>query len=405
MTIVTNAIEPRNILKIVNALHYGGLSASFAFGTDTRPFSGKQCLVYVVAFPDDTKWSIRVPVHSIHAGQDAVCGSVEHEIFILRSLELGGFPWSPKLISHDSTFHNFIQFPYIISSWVPGTPLRWDDNTPACREDRDKIVRQIARIVTDLAGASQAPGDKKSVGFLTDVIDRKISRVLKGQVPNMGLRSCLFQRALVAEVFETPGEPTTTLISHEDLDPSNIIVDNEFNIKGIIDWGSARVLPAQLAIALPRFLAIEMWYSNDTSSLEVPEFSRTFLQPSQTRYLDRECLITSLSSIACKEESDNKYCSPSLARQMLSALSDPNVDWKRLLFESVFSRGTHSWMTKRSWLIGGIRRSSAEWSHGLELLTEKHLGSHIESFLRKMETNGQHLDSDALFELQGFVSG
>ena len=50
----------------------------------------------------------------------------------------------------------------------------------------------------------------------------------------MTLRSCFSQRALVSEVFNSQEEQTTTLISHEDLDPSNIIVDNNLNVKGLV---------------------------------------------------------------------------------------------------------------------------------------------------------------------------
>jgi hypothetical protein len=162
MAISTSSIVSENILAIFNALHAKGQRASFAFGTDTKPYSGKQCLVYVVTFSDNTTWAMRIPVHSVHAGADTISNSVEHEVTILQTLQLRGFVWSPSLIGYDSTFDNQIQFPYIISSWVPGTQLRWNDNSPALREDRNKIIHQIAHMTIDLAKASHAQGKYRS---------------------------------------------------------------------------------------------------------------------------------------------------------------------------------------------------------------------------------------------------
>jgi hypothetical protein len=41
---------------------------------------------------------------------------------------------------------------------------------------------------------------------------------------------------------------------HNDLNPQNILVDNDLNISGILDWSFAAEEPFQLAAAMPRLL-------------------------------------------------------------------------------------------------------------------------------------------------------
>jgi hypothetical protein len=70
--------------------------------------------------------------------------------------------------------------------------------------------------------------------YLIDIIDCKIVRVSNGQMPELRLRDCFIQRALVSRVVHAALENSPFLISHEDLAPQNIIVDSEYNVKGYI---------------------------------------------------------------------------------------------------------------------------------------------------------------------------
>jgi hypothetical protein len=79
-----------------------------------------------------------------------------------------------------------------------------------------------------------------------EIIDRKIVRASNGQMPELQLRDCFIQRALVSRVVHPALENSPFLISHEDLAPQNIIVDSEYNIKGYIF----------LAVQIRRFLYV-----------------------------------------------------------------------------------------------------------------------------------------------------
>lgn len=250
MGIPADSINAENVFKIVNSLHNDG-QASFHFGTAQTPLSGKQCLVYAVTFPHEITWAVRIPVHASHLPREELTGTVEHEVSVFKRLKRGGFTSSPELVAYSAGFDNAIGFPYIVSTWIHGTPLQWMESIPSAREMRNRIIRQIGSILIQLAECSRDSSIIKEIlslpvhFYLRDdryrhrcchISDQdrrpEILRVLKGQLPGIDLRSCLLQRALVRKAVHHNTEQMLQLLSHEDLDPSNIIVDDEYNIKG-----------------------------------------------------------------------------------------------------------------------------------------------------------------------------
>jgi len=151
--------------------------------------------------------------------------------------------------------------------------------------------------------------------FLTEIVDRKIVRVGNGQIAKLQLRDCFVLRVLARSIVYPALETSPYLISHEDLAPQNIIVDSDYNIKGIIDWGFARFLPLQFAVSFPRFLAIEPPQTDVTQSLDI--ISSISLQPSPVLQTDRQCFILYLSSKTT-----------SLIQSISVVLSAPDVDWR-----------------------------------------------------------------------------
>lgn len=69
--------------------------------------------------------------------------------------------------------------------------------------------------------------------FLTNLINRKTLRVERGQLREVSLRDCLSLQVLGRRIiYTTPTIISSFAISHQDLAPQNIIVDDEYNIKG-----------------------------------------------------------------------------------------------------------------------------------------------------------------------------
>lgn len=70
--------------------------------------------------------------------------------------------------------------------------------------------------------------------FLTSMVDGKIERAATGQEPVFGIRDCFVHRALARHAIHIAleSQPTTFVISHEDLSAHNIIIDSGHNITG-----------------------------------------------------------------------------------------------------------------------------------------------------------------------------
>lgn len=147
--------HPENIPSTVTGLRNDGTAASFYLGTADRPLSGKQCVVYAVRFPDAATWAVRVPVHASHLPPEVITNLVETEVSILKRLQASGFSRSPRLLGYNSGFDNPIGFPYLVFSWFEGTQLEWSDTIPPEREIRNKILRQMADIILELADCTQ----------------------------------------------------------------------------------------------------------------------------------------------------------------------------------------------------------------------------------------------------------
>jgi hypothetical protein len=56
-------ISVRGILEQAFQLR-NGTDCTFAFGTDVQPFSGSQCIVFVVEYADGIRYGFRLPYHS-----------------------------------------------------------------------------------------------------------------------------------------------------------------------------------------------------------------------------------------------------------------------------------------------------------------------------------------------------
>lgn len=155
MSSFLRTFDTTNILKIVNLLRPDTASASFLFDTAEKPFSGGQCLIYAIGFPDGITWTVRIPARVSYLPLETISDEVNNEVSILKHLETKGFSWSPRTIDYDCSFNNVLEYPYKILTWVHGKPLEWSDSVPARREDRKKIINQMTDIILELAESTK----------------------------------------------------------------------------------------------------------------------------------------------------------------------------------------------------------------------------------------------------------
>ncbi|WEW60409.1 hypothetical protein PRK78_005894 [Emydomyces testavorans] len=324
---------PQNIPAAVQRFRDDNELPHFRSKTLTQPLSGGHCQIYRLGFSDNTNWAVRIPIHLSSAPPEAVVSLLATEVKALQQLENCQFPWSPKLIGHDLTFDNPVGFPFLVLTWIPGNPLIWTASTPAKRADRDKVLKQMANIMLSLISCTHRDARKvltQRVGSalenLTNKIDEKIIRICRGELREIRVMHCFLLQSLLEEAIHRPLDNAPFFIDHGDLSPQNIIVDSEYNITGIIDWGPASYQPFQLAASLPRFLAIE--HSVDLAL-------SLMLQKDRSKFLE-----------ALTSESPR---SPTIVPMLVLMYSAPDVDYRRLVLEATVSKGRHKWFADELW--------------------------------------------------------
>ncbi|KKP06141.1 hypothetical protein THAR02_01744 [Trichoderma harzianum] len=228
-------LEPTSILAAVAELGVGG-NGAFIDGE----LNGGQCRIFKISCNDQTSIAVRVPHHT--NDDDDIITMRQIEVRILQMLEANGFQWSPRCCGFSLALDNPIKYPFIILTWVEGSPLTWDDNFPP----------QPRR------------GSTSAATFFQRRMKNRSTQVREGRIPGLSEEDCFNQQALVCQVLGQDQHDTAFAVEHGDIKPNNIIVDENYNIKcslyrSVIDWGFATFVPIAKAAGLPLFL-----WSGDT---------------------------------------------------------------------------------------------------------------------------------------------
>ncbi|KAF9733862.1 hypothetical protein PMIN03_011819 [Paraphaeosphaeria minitans] len=309
---------PENIPEVVSTFRTDGAIPVL----DQKFHDGGQCRIYKVNFLDGKSWSVRFPIHVRSESQEDIVKLLKDEQDVLQELDEKGFPWAAKHIGSCFTFDNSIGFPYIALSWIEGMPLSWTTTYPP-RLIRNKILDQVATIQITLIECTKE--DRSSAAqYFSRLTDNKVQRILTGKLPGITEEDCSDQKRHLSRVLQPELENAPFAIDHGDLSPSNILVDSDYNVTGIIDWGFASKVPIHLAGRLPRFL----------------QLSELILPPPLLLQEDRKVYRASLMS------------NPSQAASwMLHIQSPEDVDFRHWFLESTISKGMHRSLVSLGWKI------------------------------------------------------
>ncbi|MCJ1251339.1 hypothetical protein MMC30_008571 [Trapelia coarctata] len=191
---------------------------------------GGECRIFKADFSDGESWSVRIPIHVQSDSQDAIISVLRGEQDVLQ--EIGGtdFPWAPKHHGSSFTFENLVGYPFIVLSWIEGSPLLWTANYPP-RPVRNKILGQVAEIQMSLIECTKE-NRGTATEYFSRIIGNKFRRVRNGHLPFITEQDCLDQKSILPKVLHPELEDTPFAIDHGDLSPLNIIVDSEHNVTG-----------------------------------------------------------------------------------------------------------------------------------------------------------------------------
>lgn len=74
--------------------------------------------------------------------------------------------------------------------------------------------------------------------YYSRLIENKLRRVGDGLLTELTEQDCLEQQALLPQVLYEELEDTQFAVDHGDLQPQNIIVDSNYNIRGYVHYKS-----------------------------------------------------------------------------------------------------------------------------------------------------------------------
>lgn len=261
---------------------------------------------------DGTVWLIRVPRGNSSIPQSLVEYLIRSEYATLKFLETTKVP-APRAFDYGiaSDRNNKVGVSYILMEQMPGEP--WNLQGPhgkrfADYNDKEKVWDGLVDILIELqrhpfpkagsllsgplpsepivsALASErflvlspsGPFDTAS-DYYTSITEQNLALIADGQLftsfPVNAYLVFSFLRlqaqALAADPNQSPVEPTEQFyLKHVDDKGDHLMVDDELNITGIIDWQMARVVPAREAFG-PSLVTAEMGnIYNGVSSLSI----------------------------------------------------------------------------------------------------------------------------------------
>ncbi|KIH86482.1 hypothetical protein SPBR_08527 [Sporothrix brasiliensis 5110] len=283
---------------------------------------GGQCHVFQLTFKDKERDSLAVRVPLYMPGDDAKIHALEAEVKTLQILEAKQFPWAPRCRGYSLTFANPIQHPFVVLTWIAGSPLQWDDHVPP-PPLRERLLAQLASFQLSLVECTLA-SSVPAAAFFERIMANRRKRVQDGKLPGLSDQDCLDQQRLLSTVLGDEGMSETALaMDHGDLQPDNIIVDADGNMQSVIDWAFAGMVPIARAAGLPRFL----WPSESLGFASSPATQR-----------DRQVYTASYAS------------QPSQAAAYMRRWQGGNdMDLRTLYLESIFSKGMHSSLAQLGW--------------------------------------------------------
>lgn len=224
---LSRTLRPENIPVAISAFRTDGQVSVL----NDQYFDGGQCRIFKADFGDGESWAVRIPIHVESDSQETIISVIQHEQAVLQEIGGSGFLWAPKLHGSSCTFENEIGFPFMVLSWIKGSPLSWTPTYPS-RPIRDKVLAQVAGIQICLIECTKETTRVTSSEFFSRIIRNKISRVRNGRLSNISEKDCFDQNDLLPLMLLPELEHAPFTIDHGDLSPANILVDSEHNVTG-----------------------------------------------------------------------------------------------------------------------------------------------------------------------------
>jgi len=250
---------------------------------DPSRFALGRCnILFEVRFPDEFVCVARIWTNHFDILQDedeAITAFFQSEVETMQYISDKSNVPVPKVLDYDSNPRNPVNFRFILMEGLPGKPL----GVPYCHippENRANFLDQLADYLLQLGSLSFSsigclrydrvvgsteivplPGRasvyKSSLEFGHDIRRQQNQLLLEDETfPSTRAdrelaTKILSQAVLIA--FRTEFSAGPFPLSHPDLHYNNILVDENYNITGIIDWSGVTTVPQEVFASVPGF--------------------------------------------------------------------------------------------------------------------------------------------------------
>ncbi|KAJ6786276.1 hypothetical protein PWT90_00816 [Aphanocladium album] len=248
MPSLSQNLSDEAILDAVAAFDLGGCCASVA-----GEFQAGECHVFRVTFSDHPSICLRVMHARARYGDEEAIRQADRDRRVYQRLESSGFAWSSRLVGASLTFDNPVGYPFLLLEFADGLRLDWSDVSPP-QPARDELLMHLASIQQELLRCTWEIGDLTAQQYYERKFRRQLKQVRDGKLPGVAEQDIRDQLALLPQMLGDQKDSRYFALEHADLNPSNIIVSDNYRIIGVIDWGFAEMVPVIQASRLPFFL-------------------------------------------------------------------------------------------------------------------------------------------------------
>ncbi|KAI2641414.1 kinase-like protein [Hypomontagnella submonticulosa] len=274
-------ISEESLILLASNIRKEVLNASTTTSKYVARMCGSYNIVHIIQL-DDLKLVIRVPATGWGVGKnDMAARALQSQVATMRLVARNTAIPVPKVYHYDTTDSNPIGAPYLCMSFVPGTTVShvWFENPDAIsrEEFRLNVLRSLSKVMAqfscftfDKMGSimdeedsssslapcyhwhnnddgttqviSSGPFDSASAYVQThfeetskkNEWDKAESKVLESIMPSSAIHD-----STVGFVLRPP-----------DLDSQNVMVDEQGNVTGLIDWDLAHTMPRSMGYAM-----------------------------------------------------------------------------------------------------------------------------------------------------------
>ncbi|KAM3475268.1 hypothetical protein MY5147_003841 [Beauveria neobassiana] len=346
-------LSPEAIVEAVLSILHGAGSGCNA--TFEGAYGGDEYHVFRVSFSDMPSVCLRVE-HARHEdAPQAILDRVEGERRMYERLGKVDFHWSTRLVGASLSFANPIGYPFLVLDFAGEERLRWTDEVPR-QPARAALLRRLAEIHMQLVQRTLETRDMTAYEYFEQKIQRRLTRIRQGNLPELAEQDVLDQLALLPRVLGQDRNNRLFAMEHGDLKAESIISSGEqFTIEAylltpsaltfaplandgpsssIVDWGTAEMVPIMQAARLPPLLRCE-------SADDVP---------TETMLRDRESYVA-VAAGAATASAGKDTSAATAAAAMRKAQGGLNVDFRTLYLESIKSEGMLASMARAGWRL------------------------------------------------------